>query len=287
MNSNEKFFNTAKTLAEALPYLQRYDGAIIVIKLGGHAMKDLAAMKSFARDIVLMKQCNVNPIIVHGGGPMINKSLEKLNIKSSFYDGKRVTDEETMEVVEMVLSGKVNKSIVSALNQQGGKAVGLSGKDSNLIYCEQDNPDLGFVGKIICINPEILHSFMNSSFIPVVAPIGYGSNSQTFNINGDTVAGALAASLKADRLLLLTDVEGVKSSEGNLINQITPELAKQLIKEGIISDGMIPKVETSLEAIEKNVRASVILDGRVEHSCLLELFTSHGAGTLFRNELVS
>ena len=283
MNTKEGFLNTAKTLAEALPFLQRYDGAIIVIKLGGHAMTDLTAMKSFARDIVLMKQCNVNPIIIHGGGPMINATLAKLDITSSFHEGKRITTEEIMEVVEMVLSGKVNKSIVSALNEQGGKAVGLSGKDSSLIYCEQDTPELGCVGKIMEINPEVLNSFIDSDFIPVVAPIGYGNNSKTYNINGDTVAGALASSLSADRLLLLTDVEGVKSSEGNLIPQLDPKRARKLIKDGVISEGMIPKVNTSLDAIENGVRASVIIDGRVEHSCLLELFTSHGAGTLFRN----
>ena len=283
MNTKEGFLNTAKTLAEALPFLQRYDGAIIVVKLGGHAMTDLTAMKSFARDIVLMKQCNVNPIIIHGGGPMINATLAKLDITSSFHEGKRITTEEIMEVVEMVLSGKVNKSIVSALNEQGGKAVGLSGKDSSLIYCEQDSPELGCVGKIMEINPEVLNSFIDSDFIPVVAPIGYGNNSKTYNINGDTVAGALASSLSADRLLLLTDVEGVKSSEGNLIPQLDPMRARKLIKDGVISEGMIPKVNTSLDAIENGVRASVIIDGRVEHSCLLELFTSHGAGTLFRN----
>ena len=283
MNTKEGFLNTAKTLAEALPFLQRYDGAIIVIKLGGHAMTDLTAMKSFARDIVLMKQCNVNPIIIHGGGPMINATLAKLDITSSFHEGKRITTEEIMEVVEMVLSGKVNKSIVSALNEQGGKAVGLSGKDSSLIYCEQDTPELGCVGKIMEINPEVLNSFIDSDFIPVVAPIGYGNNSKTYNINGDTVAGALASSLSADRLLLLTDVEGVKSSEGNLIPQLDPMRARKLIKDGVISEGMIPKVNTSLDAIETGVRAAVIIDGRVEHSCLLELFTSHGAGTLFRN----
>jgi acetylglutamate kinase len=283
MNTKEGFLNTAKTLAEALPFLQRYDGAIIVIKLGGHAMTDLTAMKNFARDIVLMKQCNVNPIIIHGGGPMINATLAKLDITSSFHEGKRITTEEIMEVVEMVLSGKVNKSIVSALNEQGGKAVGLSGKDSSLIYCEQDTPELGCVGKIMEINPEVLNSFIDSDFIPVVAPIGYGNNSKTYNINGDTVAGALASSLNADRLLLLTDVEGVKSSEGKLIPQLDSIQARKLIKDGVISEGMIPKVNTSLDAIETGVRAAVIIDGRVEHSCLLELFTSHGAGTLFRN----
>ena len=282
MNTKEGFLNTAKTLAEALPFLQRYDGAIIVIKLGGHAMTDLTAMKSFARDIVLMKQCNVNPIIIHGGGPMINATLAKLNITSSFHEGKRITTEEIMEVVEMVLSGKVNKSIVSALNEQGGKDVGLSGKDSSLIYCEQDTPELGCVGKIIEINPEVLNSFIDSDFIPVVAPIGYGNNSKTYNINGDTVAGALASSLSADRLLLLTDVEGVKSSAGNLIPQLDPMRARKLIKDGVISEGMIPKVNTCIDAVKKGVSASVIIDGRVKHALLKELFSSKGVGTLFR-----
>ena len=279
----EDFFNTAKTLAEALPFLQRYDGAVIVIKLGGHAMTDIAALKSFARDVVLMKQCNVNPIIVHGGGPMINSMLERMEIKSKFFQGKRITTKEIMEVVEMVLSGTVNKTIVSALNEEGGKAVGLSGKDSSLLLCEQDGNDLGLVGAIKSVNPEVLHSFINGDFIPVIAPIGFGEDSQTYNINGDTVAGAIASSLSADQLLLLTDVEGVKNEEGVLIPQLSPFEAIKLIKKGTISDGMIPKVNTSLDAIENGVRASVIIDGRVEHSCLLELFTSHGAGTLFRN----
>ena len=281
----EDFFNTAKTLAEALPFLQRYDGAVIVIKLGGHAMIDIAALKSFARDVVLMKQCNVNPIIVHGGGPMINSMLERMEIKSKFYQGKRITTKEIMEVVEMVLSGTVNKTIVSALNEEGGKAVGLSGKDSSLLLCEQDGNDLGLVGAIKSVNPEVLHSFINGDFIPVIAPIGFGEDSQTYNINGDTVAGAIASSLSADRLLLLTDVEGVKNEEGVLIPQLSPFEAMKLIKKGTISDGMIPKVNTSLDAIENGVRASVIIDGRVEHSCLLELFTPHGAGTLFRDKM--
>ena len=284
MNNREGFINTAKTLAEALPFLQRYDGSIVVIKLGGHAMKDSAALSSFARDVVLMKQCNVNPVIVHGGGPMINAALERLGINWEFYEGKRVTTGEVMEVVEMVLSGKINKSIVSALNEKGGKAVGLSGRDSNLIFCEQENPELGFVGRIKHVNPEILKAFIDSDFIPVVAPIGYGDKSLTFNINGDTVAGALASSLVADRLLLLTDVDGVKSEHGTLIPQLNPIQARHLIEKGIVSNGMIPKVNTALEAIENKVRASVIIDGRVEHSCLLELFTAHGVGTLFRKE---
>ena len=213
---------TARTLSEALPYLQRYDGATIVIKFGGHAMGDAAAMADFARDIVLMKQCNVNPVVVHGGGPMINDMLKRLDIRSEFVDGKRVSDAATVEVVEMVLSGRINKQIVQAINAQGGKAVGLSGKDANLMVCEKDLTtggrgevvDLGFVGKPVEMNPGVLTRFLGSDFIPVVAPIGAGRGGETFNVNGDTAAGAIAAALKADRLLLLTDVAGVKGADG-------------------------------------------------------------------------
>lgn len=273
---------TAKTLSEALPYLQRYDGAIVVIKFGGHAMGDDDAMEQFARDIVLMKQVNVNPVIVHGGGPMINEMLEKQDVKSEFINGKRVTDEETMKIVEMVLSGSVNKRIVGAINKQGGKAVGLSGKDANLMICEKAKPDLGFVGEPIKVNPEVLRTFMSSDLIPVIAPIGVGEDGQTYNVNGDTAAGAIAAGLDADRLLLLTDVSGVKDAEGNVITQLTPEHVSQLTAEGIIAGGMIPKTQTALSAIDGGVRAVVILDGRAPHACLLELFTEHGAGSLIR-----
>ncbi len=276
------FQQTATTLAEALPFIQRYEGSTIVIKLGGHAMKSNSSMDNFARDIVLIKQCGVNPVIVHGGGPMINKVLSELKIESEFADGKRITDSKTMEVVEMVLSGNINKSIVNALNNQGGKGVGLSGKDANMIQCEQDNPKLGYVGKIQKINNDIIHNFLKSDFIPVIAPIGFGINGDTYNINGDTAAGAVASSLLADRLLLLTDVIGVKDANEKLIHQLTLEEARKLIDSGIISSGMIPKVNTSIKAIEEGVRASVIIDGRVDHACLLELFTSHGVGTLFK-----
>ena len=273
---------TARTLSEALPYLQRYDGATVVIKLGGHAMGDDAAMEQFARDIVLMKQCNVHPVIVHGGGPMINEMLKRLDVKSEFVNGKRVTDAETMKVVEMVLSGSVNKRIVAAINKQGGKAVGLSGKDANLIVCEQANPDLGFVGEPVEVNPGVLHTFLSSAYIPVVAPIGVGRNGETFNINGDTAAGAVAGGMKADRLLLLTDVSGVKDADGDVVTELTAETVEKLTAEGVIAGGMIPKTETALKAIREGVRAVVILDGRAPHACLLELFTSHGAGSLIR-----
>jgi acetylglutamate kinase len=280
--TEKNFKQTAATLAEALPYIQRYEGSTIVIKLGGHAMTSKHSMENFARDIVLIKQCGVNPVIVHGGGPMINKVLSDLKIESQFAEGKRITDTKTMEVVEMVLSGSVNKSIVNAINNQGGKGVGLSGKDANMIECEQDNPKLGFVGKITSVNTDLVQNFIQSDFIPIIAPIGFGINGDTFNINGDTAAGAMAASLLADRLLLLTDVVGVKDAENNLIHQLTIEEAKKLIASGIINAGMVPKVNTSIKAIEEGVRASVIIDGRVDHACLLELFTSHGVGTLFK-----
>jgi acetylglutamate kinase len=279
---NNNFHQTATTLAEALPYIQRYEGSTIVIKLGGHAMTSKSSMDNFARDIVLIKQCGVNPVIVHGGGPMINKVLSDLKIESAFAEGKRVTDRKTMEVVEMVLSGSINKSIVNAINNQGGKGVGLSGKDANMIQCVQDNPKLGFVGKIQKINTDLVQNFLESDFIPVIAPIGFGTNGDTYNINGDTAAGAMASSLLADRLLLLTDVIGVKDADENLITQLTVKEARELIDAEIINSGMIPKVNTSIKAIEDGVRASVIIDGRVDHACLLELFTSHGIGTLFK-----
>jgi acetylglutamate kinase len=284
---------TARTLSEALPFLQRYDGATIVIKLGGHAMGSDAAMADFARDVVLMKQCNVHPVVVHGGGPMINEMLKRLNIQSEFIEGKRVSDEATVEVVEMVLSGRINKRITQAINAAGGKAVGLSGKDAKLMICEKDlatiikdgkevQVDLGFVGKPVEMHPEVLHTFLGSDFIPVVAPVAMGRDGETFNVNGDTAAGAIAAAMKADRLLLLTDVSGVKNAAGELLTQLTPEKVRELTAEGVISGGMIPKTQTALDAIDGGVRAVVILDGRAPHAVLLELFTAHGAGTLIK-----
>ncbi|WP_230374304.1 acetylglutamate kinase [Pontivivens ytuae] len=286
---------TARTLSEALPYLQRYDGATVVVKFGGHAMSDDAAMERFARDIVLMKQCNVHPVVVHGGGPQINQMLERLAIKSEFIDGKRVTDQATVEVVEMVLAGRINKQIVQAINDQGGRAVGLSGKDAKLIVCEKATKtkkdpdsnieqvlDLGFVGQPVEVNPAVLKTFIDSDFIPVVAPIGMGRHGETYNINGDTAAGAIAGAMQADRLLLLTDVAGVKDKDGDLITDLTPTHVRDLLGDGTISGGMIPKTETALDAIREGVGAVVILDGRAPHACLLELFTEHGAGTLIK-----
>jgi acetylglutamate kinase len=279
---NSDWLTTASTLSKALPYLQRYDGATVVIKFGGHAMGSDEAMETFARDIVLMQQVGVNPVIVHGGGPMINKMLERLNIKSDFVDGKRVTDKATMEVVEMVLSGLVNKRIVQAINAQGGRAVGLSGKDANLITCDPADPKLGLVGIPRDIDPTLLNKLFEADMIPVIAPLGAGDNGETFNINGDTVAGSIAANLKADRLLLLTDVSGVKNAKGEVLTELTPEKIRELTASGVIAGGMIPKTETALIAIEGGVRAAVILDGRAPNACLLELFTDHGAGSLIR-----
>jgi acetylglutamate kinase len=279
---NRDWIATARTLSQALPYLQRYSGAIVVIKLGGHAMGSDEAMEEFARDVVLMRQVGVNPVIVHGGGPMINAMLERLEIKSDFVNGKRVTDAATVEVVEMVLSGIVNKRIVQAINGQGGKAVGLSGKDANLMICDQTDPDLGFVGTPSEMDPDILHELFAHDTIPVIAPLGAGRNGETFNVNGDTAAGAIAAALNADRLLLLTDVAGVKDSTGDVITELKAQQIRDLIKEGTIAGGMIPKTETALYAIDGGVRAVVILDGRAPHACLLELYTEHGAGSLIR-----
>ena len=279
---NRDWIATAATLSQALPNMQRYAGATIVIKLGGHAMGSDDAMRSFARDVVLMRQVGLNPVVVHGGGPMINAMLDKLQIKSDFVNGKRVTDQATMDVVEMVLSGQVNNRIVQAICEEGGKAVGLSGKDASLITCEQADPDLGFVGKPVAVNPEILRDLHAAHAIPVIAPLGMGRNGETFNMNGDTAAGAIAGALKADRLLLLTDVEGVKDKSGEVLTEIDPKIIPALIADGTIAGGMIPKTETALSAMNDGVRAVVILDGRAPNACLLELFTDHGAGSLIR-----
>ena len=289
---------TARTLSEALPYLQRYDGTTIVVKFGGHAMGDAASMERFARDIVLMKQCGVHPVVVHGGGPQINQMLDRLQIKSEFKDGLRVTTAETVEVVEMVLAGVINKRIVAAINAQGGQAVGLSGKDANLIVCEKalkkkKDPesniekvlDLGFVGHPVEVNPRVLNTFIDSDFIPVVAPVGAGrSPEETFNINGDTAAGAVAGAMQAERLMLLTDVQGVKNKNGDVLTRLTRNDIAQLVDDGTIAGGMIPKVETALTAMDQGCGASVIMDGTTPHGVLLELFTEHGAGTLIKDD---
>ena len=279
---NRDWIATARTLSEALPYLQRYDNSIVVIKLGGHAMGSDEGMEMFARDVVLMQMVGVNPVIVHGGGPMINAMLDKLDIQSKFVNGKRVTDAATVEVVEMVLSGRVNKRIVQAINAQGGKAVGLSGKDANLVICDQTDPALGYVGTPKDVDPSLLENLFESNTIPVIAPLGAGREGETFNINGDTMAGAIAGALNADRLLLLTDVAGVKDGSGEVVTELKAGQIKDMIADGTIAGGMIPKTETALDALSQGVRAVVILDGRAPNACLLELYTEHGAGSLIR-----
>ncbi len=281
---NRDWIATARTLSEALPYLQRYSGAVVVVKFGGNAMGDADAMAEFARDIVLMKQVGMNPVVVHGGGPMINEMLTKLGIESKFIRGKRVTDQATVEVVEMVLTGLVNKRIVQAIMDEGGRAVGLSGKDDDLMVAEADDPELGFVGRPVEMNVQVLRDLYGAGIIPVVAPVATGMDFlETFNVNGDTAAGAIAGALKADRLLLLTDVAGVKDADGKVVTQLNPDQIRAMIADGTIAGGMIPKVETALKAIEDGVRAVVILDGRLPNASLLELFTEHGAGSIIRS----
>jgi acetylglutamate kinase len=272
----------ARTLNEALPYLTRYAGATVLIKLGGHAMGSDAGMASFARDVVLMRTVGINAVVVHGGGPMINQLLARLGVESRFVGGKRVTDAATMEVVEMVLAGQVNKRIVQALGAAGGRAVGLSGKDARLMTCEADDPDLEFVGRPTRIDPTLIAQLFQAEMIPVIAPIGLGEGGETYNVNGDTAAGAIAGALRADRLLLLTDVAGVKDAGGEVVTELTAAQLREMTAAGIIAGGMIPKTQTALAALEAGVRAAVILDGRVENAVLLELFTSEGAGSLIR-----
>ena len=285
----------AKTLSEALPYMRAYAGKTFVIKYGGHAMGDAELAALFARDVVLLKQVGVNPIVVHGGGPQIGDMLGRLKIKSSFVDGLRVTDRETVDIVEMVLSGNINKQVVSAINEAGGNAIGLSGKDSNLIRARKlrrktRDPesniekvlDLGFVGEPAEINSKVLAELTTANVIPVIAPIGHGPGGTTYNINADTAAGAIAAAACAERLLMLTDVPGVLNKSGNLIEVMTAAQVRARIKDGTIHGGMIPKVETCLNAVKGGVEAAVILDGRVPHALILEIFTEHGVGTLIR-----
>ena len=282
----------ARILAEALPHLIRYDDQTVVIKFGGHAMGDAKLSQAFAQDIVYLKKSGINPIVVHGGGPQIGAMLHKLEIKSEFVNGLRVTDKPTVEIVEMVLAGAINKEIVSAINRQGGQAVGISGKDANLMIATKithmPDPDsnlmqavdLGYVGEPEVVNPHIVEVISKSDLIPVIAPVGASSDGQTLNINADTFASALAAKMKAKRLLLLTDVAGVLDNDKKLIPQLTLAEARKLIKNRTISGGMIPKIEACVEVVEAGVEAVVIIDGRVPHCVLLELFTEHGVGTL-------
>jgi acetylglutamate kinase len=288
---------TARTLIEALPFMRRYSGKTVVIKYGGHAMGDEGVARDFARDVVLMRQVGINPIVVHGGGPQIGAMLERLKIKSEFIDGLRVTDQAMIEIVEMVLSGSINKGLVAAINAAGGRAVGLNGKDGGLILArklqrKKRDPDsniermldLGFVGEPDRIDPRVLDSLASTQIIPVIAPIGLGPQGETFNINADTVAGAMAAAVKAVRLLLLTDVAGVLDKSKRMLTNLTAAQTRALIEDGTISGGMIPKVETCLLAVDGGVDGAVILDGRVRHAALLELFTDSGVGTLIGRE---
>jgi len=282
----------ARVLAEALPHMQRYDRQTVVVKYGGHAMGDPGLAAAFAQDIVLLKQAGVNPIVVHGGGPQIAGMLKRLALKSEFVHGLRVTDKPTVEVVEMVLAGLINKDIVTAINRQGGKAVGISGKDANLMIArkitEMTDPesnlmravDIGYVGDPAEVNPHIVEVISGSDLIPVIAPVAISREGETLNVNADTFASALAARMKAMRLLLLTDVAGVLDKSGTLLERLSLEEARRLIREGIITGGMIPKVEGCIEVVEAGVDAVVIIDGRVPHCVLLELFTEHGVGTL-------
>lgn len=280
--SNETGWTSAKTLSEALPFIQRYSGKRIVIKFGGHAMGDKELTRQFANDVVLLKEFGLRPVIVHGGGPQIGKMLERLNIKSEFVDGLRVSDIETVEIAEMVLSGAINKSIVEAINMAGGRAVGLSGKDAKLITAKKKREDLGFAGEPTDTDVAVLDvlAAADPGFIPVVSPISGGANGETFNVNADTAAGVLAASLGAVRLMLLTDIEGVMDADKKLLTNLSLDDARGLIKDGVAIGGMIPKLETAIDAIEGGVEAVVILDGRRAHGLLVELFTDQGAGTL-------
>ncbi|HJR56245.1 MAG TPA: acetylglutamate kinase [Rhizomicrobium sp.] len=288
---------TGRVLIEALPYILNYDQKTIVVKYGGNAMTGDGGTDDFSQDIVLMKQTGIDPVVVHGGGPQIGAMLKKMDIHSTFIDGLRVTDAAAVEVVEMVLTGSINKQIVTAINAAGGRAVGLSGKDGNMIVARKvamtrTNPqtgqkeavDLGFVGEPDKINPEVLHTMMKSEIIPVIAPVGVGTRGETYNINADTVAGAVAGALSAERLVLLTDVEGVLDKDKKLVPRLTVREARDLIADGTISGGMIPKIQTAIDAVESGVKAAVILDGRIPHVLLLELFTEHGAGTLITAE---
>lgn len=287
----EELIRKADVLIESLPYIKEFYGETIVIKYGGHAMVDDKLKFSFARDVVLLKYIGINPVIIHGGGPQIGDMLKKLNIPSQFISGMRVTDAETMNVVEMVLAGKINKDIVSLINQNGGKAIGLSGKDGNLITAEKmylkegqefiktpEIIDLGHVGTVKNIDVSVL-DIISRDFIPVIAPVGIGEDYEPYNINADLVAGSIAAALKARKLILLTDVQGVLDKEGKLISTLTPEKIRMLKKDGTLTGGMIPKIDCALEAVNGGVGKSHIIDGRISHSVLLEIFTDSGIGT--------
>ncbi len=292
---NPSAHTRAEILVKALPHMQRYDEQVVVIKYGGHAMGDKDAAKDFAEDVVLLEQSGLKPIVVHGGGPQIGRMLEKLGIKSEFRAGLRVTDEATVEIVEMVLAGSINKQIVGWISGQGGRAIGLCGKDGNMVRAKkiartvidpdskiEELVDLGFVGEPEQVNRNILDAVLKAELIPVLAPVAVGHDSQTYNVNADTFAGAISGAMHAKRLLLLTDVPGVLDKNKELITELTIDQCRSLIADGTITGGMIPKIETCIYALEQGVEGVVILDGKVPHATLLELFTDHGAGTLIR-----
>ena len=287
----EDFISKAEVLMETLPYFRRFYGKTFVIKYGGHAMVDEELKENFAQDIVLLKYVGINPVIVHGGGPQIDQMLDKLGITSRYVRGMRVTDKETLDIVEMVLVGKVNKGIVNLINQHGGMAVGLSGKDCGLILARKMNVtvsdngkppeiiDIGMVGEIVGINPLIIDSLDDNKFIPVIAPVGVGLQGETYNINADLVAGEVAEALHAEKLILMTDVEGVKDRKGDLLGTLTEKQARKMIQDGVVGAGMIPKVECCIEALKGGVGKTHIIDGRVKHAVLLEIFNKEGVGT--------
>jgi len=291
----QKLIEKAHTLLEALPYIRRFSGKTIVIKYGGHAMSDETLKRSFALDIILLKYIGINPVIVHGGGPQINETLKRYGIVSDFVRGMRVTDAATMGVVEMVLTGQVNREVVGYLNQHGGKAVGLSGKDGGLLLCRKhlqqvpredgtvEKVDIGFVGEIVRVDPTIIETLERERFIPVIAPIGVGADGESYNINADLVAGKIAGALKAEKLILLTDVAGVKDKDGELLTSIPFSQVSRLIDDNVIVGGMIPKVTCCLDALEEGTGKAHIIDGRVEHAVLLEIFTDVGIGTEIRS----
>ncbi len=291
----QKLIEKAHTLLEALPYIRRFSGKTIVIKYGGHAMSDETLKRSFALDIILLKYIGINPVIVHGGGPQINETLKRYGIVSDFVRGMRVTDAATMGVVEMVLTGQVNREVVGYLNLHGGKAVGLSGKDGGLLLCRKhlqqvpredgtvEKVDIGFVGEIVRVDPTIIETLERERFIPVIAPIGVGADGESYNINADLVAGKIAGALKAEKLILLTDVAGVKDKDGELLTSIPFSQVSRLIDDNVIVGGMIPKVTCCLDALEEGTGKAHIIDGRVEHAVLLEIFTDVGIGTEIRS----
>lgn len=296
-------FNDAKTTAEvlttALPYIQRFVDKIIVVKYGGNAMTDPELESSFARDIVLLKTVGLHPVVVHGGGPQVDTLLKELGRKSERIDGMRVTDKSTMDIVEMVLGGGVNKSIVSLINKHGGRAIGLTGKDANLIHAKKmlmqkvdddgvETPiDLGYVGDVVSVNKDVINMLISSNFIPVIAPLGVDDNGDTYNINADLVAGKVAEFLRAEKLMLLTNIKGVLGHDGKVVTGLTPKKVDAMIEDGTISGGMIPKIGCALDAVRSGVKSAVIVDGRVPHATLLEIFTNEGVGTLISREVDS